>query len=66
MQKLLPKHNLGKSYGRLGRRIEGPKEDKDSTERPTESTNLVLRGLPETESPTKEQAWAGPRPHEDM
>jgi hypothetical protein len=32
--------DLGESYGRVGRKIEGPKEDRDSTERPTESTNL--------------------------
>jgi hypothetical protein len=35
-------------------RIEGPKEDSDSTGRPTESTNLDPWGLSETELPTKE------------
>ena len=46
---------LRESCGRVGRRIEGPKEDRDSTGRPTESTNLDPWGLPETE-----RAWAGP------
>ena len=31
---------LGNSYGRIGEMIAGPKGDKDSTGRPTESTNL--------------------------
>jgi hypothetical protein len=31
---------LGYSYGRIGGRIAGPKGDKNSTRRPTESTNL--------------------------
>jgi hypothetical protein len=47
---------------RVGGRIEGPKEDRDSTGRPTESTNLDPRGLLETEPPIKERAWTGPRP----
>jgi hypothetical protein len=34
----------------------------DFTGRPTESTMLDPWGLPETEPPTKEQAWAGPGP----
>ena len=50
---------LREAYGRVKRRIEGPKEYRDSTGRPTESTNLYLQGLPETEPPTKEQAQAG-------
>ena len=41
----------------LGKRIDGPKEDRDSIERPKESTNLDPWGVPETEPPTKEQAW---------
>ena len=53
---------LLESCGRVGGRIEEPEEDRDSTGRPTESTNLDLWGLPETEPLTKEQAWAGPRP----
>ena len=42
-------------------RVERPEEDRDSTERPTESTNLDPWGFmdPGTEPPTKEQAWAG-------
>jgi hypothetical protein len=47
---------LRESYGRTGRRIEEPQEDKDSTGRPTEATNLDLWGLSDTESPAKEQA----------
>ena len=39
---------LREAYGRVKRRIEGPKEYRDSTGRPTESTNLYLQGLPET------------------
>jgi hypothetical protein len=45
---------LTKSYGRVGRMIEGPEEDSDSTGRPTESTILDSLELPETESPTEE------------
>ena len=45
---------LGEPYGRAVGRIEGPEENKDSTGKPTESTNLDPWGLPETESPTKE------------
>jgi hypothetical protein len=48
---------LGESYGRIERKIEGPEEDKHSTGRPTESPNLNPQGLPETESPTREEAW---------
>ena len=46
---------LGKSWGRVGGKTEGHEEDRDSTGRPTESTNLDPWGLPETE-----RAWAGP------
>jgi hypothetical protein len=38
-------------FGRYEGRIEQLKEDKDSIRRPTESTNLELWGLPETEPP---------------
>ena len=41
-------------------RIEGPEEDRDSTETPKESTNLDL-WVSQTELPTKEQTKAGPR-----
>lgn len=52
------------SCGRVEGRVEGPRGDRDSTKRPTESTNLDLWGLPKTEPPTKEHIWAGPRsPH---
>jgi hypothetical protein len=33
---------VGDSYGRVGGRIEGPEWDRNSTGRPTESTNLDL------------------------
>jgi hypothetical protein len=55
MQKY-PKMELGESYRKLERRIEGLEEDRDSTGRPTVSTNLEKWGLPETESPLKKQA----------
>jgi hypothetical protein len=34
-----------------------PKETKDTTRKPIESINLDLKGLPETEAPTKLHAW---------
>ena len=40
---------LGKACGRVGRRIEGLEEDRDSTRRATESTNLDPWKLPDTE-----------------
>jgi hypothetical protein len=36
---------FGDSYKRIGGRIAGPKEDRNSTERPTELTNLDLEAL---------------------
>jgi hypothetical protein len=42
---------LWESYVKVERRIEGPEEDRDSTGRPTESTNGHLWGLPETHQP---------------
>jgi hypothetical protein len=42
--------------------IEAARGIKDTTRRPTESTNLGPEGLTETEPPTKEHAWAEPRP----
>jgi hypothetical protein len=53
---------LGKSCQRVRRRIEEPGRDRESTRRPTEPINLHQLGLPGTETPNKEQAWAGPRP----
>jgi hypothetical protein len=53
---------LEKSCSRAGKRIEGPSGDKNSTRRPTESTNLDPWELPETESATKGHTWARPRP----
>lgn len=45
---------LRESYRRVGRRIEEPEEDTDSTGRPTELHNLDPWGLPHTESSIKE------------
>jgi hypothetical protein len=55
MQRFTPKQKmeLGEFYRRVGRKIEGPEEDRDSTGRPTELTNLDPWGLPETESSAK-------------
>jgi hypothetical protein len=50
------------SYGRVGRRIEGPEGDKNSTGRRRDSTNLDPWELSETEPPTKEHTWAGQSP----
>jgi hypothetical protein len=49
---------LWESYRIIGRRMEESKEYRDSTGRPTVSTNLD----PESESPTRKQAQVGPRP----
>jgi hypothetical protein len=65
MQRHTFKHQveLGESCGRVGGRIEQAGERvKDTTRRPTESTNLSPGGLTETEPPTKEHAGDGPRP----
>jgi hypothetical protein len=42
------------SYGRVWKRIEGPEGDRNSTGKPTESTNLDTWELSETEPQTKE------------
>ena len=52
---------LEESCGREGKRIEGTREVKDTTGKPTESTNLDPWELPETEPPTKEHTQAGLR-----
>jgi hypothetical protein len=54
-------HELGESYGRVGGRISGPEGDRNSTGRPTMSTNLDPWEVPETEPPTKRHTRAGPR-----
>ena len=51
----------GDSYGRIGGGIAWPKRDRNSTGRPTESRNLGLWSS-ESEPPTKEHTWDGPRP----
>ena len=53
--------------GRNGGKIEEPEGHKNSSARPTESTNLDPRGLPDTEKQIREHTRAGPRyqPHTD-
>jgi hypothetical protein len=58
----IPQPNTGQRSGllwKIGRRIEGPEQDRNSTGRPTESTNLNPWQLSETEPPTEEQMTAG-------
>ena len=59
MKILTVKHwaEVGGSYGRIRRRIEGLLGDGNPIGRPTVSTNLDPWELPETEPPTKEHAW---------
>jgi hypothetical protein len=45
---------LQDSYEKAGGRMEGPEGDRNSTGRPTESTDVDPAGLSETEPPTKE------------
>ena len=52
----------GRAWGAVGRvedMIEGAGGDRDSTRRPTESTNLGPWRFTETEPPTKEYAGTG-------
>lgn len=46
--------------------IVGAREVKNTTRKPTGSTNLGPGGLTETEPSTKELAWFGPRPPTHM
>ena len=50
------------SYGRVRGWIGGPEGDRNPTGGQTESTNLDLWELSETETPTKEHTQTGPRP----
>jgi len=54
------------SYGRVGGRVKSPEEGRDSTGRPTDSTNLDPWELSETEPPIKEHTQSGPRPPAHM
>jgi hypothetical protein len=45
---------IWESDGRVERNIEGPKEYRNSTGKPTESSNLDSWGFTETKSPTTE------------
>lgn len=53
---------LGQSCVRVGGKIEEPGGNKNSTRRPSTSTNLYIWGFPETEPPAKEHTRAGPSP----
>ena len=53
---------LGNSYGRIEERTVGPERDRNSTGRPTESTNLDPWRLSETEPTTKEHVQNRPKP----
>ena len=63
MKILTVKHwaEVGGSYGRIRRRIEGLLGDGNPIGRPTVSTNQDPWELPETKPPTKEHTWTGPR-----
>jgi hypothetical protein len=63
MQRPTAKHDieLRDSCERVGGRIRGSEEDRDSTGRPTESTNLGPWRLPETELTTKGHTQDGSR-----
>jgi hypothetical protein len=52
---------LGESSWRVKWKIRGPKGNRNSTGRLTESMNLDSWELPETESSAKEHPWARPR-----
>jgi hypothetical protein len=48
------------SYGKVGKRIEGPKGNRNSKGKPTESNNLNSWELSEPELSIKEHMQAGP------
>jgi hypothetical protein len=52
---------VGDPCERVRERIEGPQGDVNPMGRSTVSINLDPRELLETEPPTKEHTWAGPR-----
>jgi hypothetical protein len=56
---------IRESYERVGRRIEGPKEDSYSTGRPRESAFLAFEGSQRL-NPQPKKAQAGPRPPAHM
>jgi hypothetical protein len=47
----------------VGGKIARLEKDRDSTGRLTESNNLNVCGLPETDPSTKGRPWPGPRPY---
>jgi hypothetical protein len=50
--------DLRNSYGRGEGMIEGPEEDRNSTGKPTESSNLDTWGFSVTQPLAKEHTWA--------
>ena len=64
MQRLTARHQVvfGESCGSVGDRIEQAKGVKNTTGRPTESTNLGSCQLTETGPLAREDAGSGPRP----
>ena len=50
---------LWESGRRVGEKTKEHQKDRNSIERPTESTNVDPLGLPETETPNKNQGQAG-------
>lgn len=52
---------IGEFCGRGEGKIEGAREVKETTGKPTESTHVGSEELIETELPDKEQSWVWPR-----
>lgn len=50
------------TYRKVGRKIEGLEENRNSSSRPIVPSNPDPWGFPDTESPTKEQARVGASP----
>lgn len=58
---------LKESYGKVGGRIEELGGDRNFTRRQPEPTDLGPEGPAETQAPTKDLAWSGPRtPYKDV
>jgi hypothetical protein len=55
-----PQSNIGWSLGSLVKEL-GEGQDRTSTRRPMDQQTCIPWRLPETEPPTKEHPWAGPR-----
>lgn len=63
MQRLTDKQwiDLENFYGRVEASVEGHERDRDSTGRSTELTNWDPLSFSETEPPTRDHTWAGPK-----